>query len=79
MPNLYELLRLEVQAGDDLPDSDPEMLNKAFICNLAVKDFLRGKLLWDDLMDILKLYGVNVDEYQQIVLDNFREAGIVLL
>lgn len=78
MNNLYELFRLEVTAGEDLKDSDPAMLQTAFTCNLAVKDFLAQKLKWCDLLDILDYFGVNVDEYAETVENNLKAAGVFL-
>lgn len=81
LTGIYELLRLEVKAGEDMfhRDSDPALLYLAQKGNTAIKAFLSGRISWAYLLDVLESLGINPTQYELDIRENFRERGLLWL
>lgn len=72
---LSDSLSLIIVIGDDLSDSErEEIIKKAHISSLAVKDFVQGELSVDDFLDIQEfcLTESSVDDWLKVVNDNIE-------
>lgn len=75
-------LSLVITIGSDLSNSEQEeIIKKAHISSLAVKDFVLGELALDDFLDIQEfcLTGCSMDNYLGIVEDNIENLSFAEL
>lgn len=80
--DLTNSLSLIVVIGDDLSDSErEEMITKAHISSLAVKDFVQGELDLESFLDIQEycLSEDSMDNYLNTVNANIEELSFAEL
>ena len=79
---LSDSLSLITVIGDDLSDTEKEeIIKKAHISSLAVKDFVLGELDLESFLDIQEycLTGDSMDNYLNTVNTNFESLSFVEL
>ena len=79
---LTNSLSLIIVIGNDVSDSErEELINKAHISSLAVRDFVQGELDLDSFLDIQEycLTEGSMDDYLGIVNTNIEELSFAEL
>lgn len=75
---LDQILNLQIVTTSKMSLDEANHLIKQLECaDLAKTAFIKGKLSLEDYFDILKLCGVNVDEYLSIIGANLQTVGIL--
>ena len=69
--NLLELISLDIPI---VPGMSKEEINLRIeqeqACSLATKDFIKGEISFDDLLDIFEFCEVDIDNYLDITTNN---------
>jgi len=73
---IFNSLRTVIQLDEDLEKSELDYLVRAEnACNIATKDFLRGKIDQETWLDTLEFFGHNIDKYLIDTEDNLKAIG----